>query len=137
MESVYTLLRIACHERKAAALAAYAAAQEAAARQYAAEAKRLAAAYAKQQAAKAWAATKRLAKKIGKGIVRVAKKIGSTVAKAATSTANWVAKHSKTIVEVGLAVGAAALTEKCLNATDLLRYLPAALEECARFPYRL
>ncbi len=33
--------------------------------------------------------------------------------------------------------GAAALTEKCLNATDLLVYLPAALEECARFPYRL
>ena len=34
-------------------------------------------------------------------------------------------------------LGAAALTEKCLNATDLLRYLPAALEECARHPYRL
>jgi NAD(P)H-hydrate epimerase len=34
-------------------------------------------------------------------------------------------------------LGAAALTEKCLNATDLLRYLPAALEECARLPHRL
>ena len=34
-------------------------------------------------------------------------------------------------------LGAAALTEKCLMATDLLRYLPAALEECARFPHRL
>jgi NAD(P)H-hydrate epimerase len=34
-------------------------------------------------------------------------------------------------------LGAAALTEKCVNATDLLRYLPAALEECARFPHRL
>jgi ADP-dependent NAD(P)H-hydrate dehydratase / NAD(P)H-hydrate epimerase len=34
-------------------------------------------------------------------------------------------------------LGAAALTEKCLVATDLLRYLPAALEECARFPHRL
>ena len=34
-------------------------------------------------------------------------------------------------------LGAAALTEKCLNATDLLRYLPAGLEECARFPHRL
>jgi NAD(P)H-hydrate epimerase len=34
-------------------------------------------------------------------------------------------------------LGAAALTEKCLNATDLLRYLPAALEECARHPHRL
>ena len=34
-------------------------------------------------------------------------------------------------------LGAAALTEKCLNATDLLRYLPAALEECARNPHRL
>jgi NAD(P)H-hydrate epimerase len=34
-------------------------------------------------------------------------------------------------------LGAAVLTEKCLNATDLLRYLPAALEECARFPHRL
>ena len=34
-------------------------------------------------------------------------------------------------------LGAAALTEKCLTATDLLRYLPAALEECARFPHRL
>lgn len=32
-------------------------------------------------------------------------------------------------------LGAAALTEKCLVATDLLRYLPAALEECARFPH--
>ena len=34
-------------------------------------------------------------------------------------------------------LGAAALTEKCLVATDLLRYLPAALEECARFPDRI
>jgi hydroxyethylthiazole kinase-like uncharacterized protein yjeF len=34
-------------------------------------------------------------------------------------------------------LGAAALTEKCLVATDLLRYLPAALEECVRFPHRL
>jgi NAD(P)H-hydrate epimerase len=34
-------------------------------------------------------------------------------------------------------LGAAVLTEKCLNATDLLRYLPAALEECARLPHRL
>jgi hydroxyethylthiazole kinase-like uncharacterized protein yjeF len=34
-------------------------------------------------------------------------------------------------------LGAAELTEKCLVATDLLRYLPAALEECARFPNRL
>ncbi len=34
-------------------------------------------------------------------------------------------------------LGAAALTEKCLNATDLLHYLPAALEECVRLPYRL
>ena len=34
-------------------------------------------------------------------------------------------------------LGARALTEKSLTATDLLRYLPAALEECARFPYRL
>ena len=34
-------------------------------------------------------------------------------------------------------LGAAALTEKCLMATDLLRYLPAALEECARLPHRL
>jgi NAD(P)H-hydrate epimerase len=34
-------------------------------------------------------------------------------------------------------LGAAALTEKCLTATDLLRYLPAALEECARLPHRL
>ena len=34
-------------------------------------------------------------------------------------------------------LGAAAVTEKCLTATDLLRYLPAALEECARLPHRL
>jgi hydroxyethylthiazole kinase-like uncharacterized protein yjeF len=34
-------------------------------------------------------------------------------------------------------LGAAVLTEKCLVATDLLRYLPAALEECARLPHRL
>jgi len=33
--------------------------------------------------------------------------------------------------------GAAAIGEKCLTATDLLRYLPDALEECARFPHRL
>ena len=30
-----------------------------------------------------------------------------------------------------------ALGEKCLIATDLLHYLPAALEECARLPHRL
>jgi NAD(P)H-hydrate epimerase len=34
-------------------------------------------------------------------------------------------------------LGAAALTEQCLVATDLLRYLPAAMEECARLPHRL
>ena len=34
-------------------------------------------------------------------------------------------------------LGAAALTEQCLVATDLLRYLPAAMEECARLPNRL
>jgi hydroxyethylthiazole kinase-like uncharacterized protein yjeF len=34
-------------------------------------------------------------------------------------------------------LGAAALTEKCLVATDLLRYLPAALEECVRLPHGL
>ena len=34
-------------------------------------------------------------------------------------------------------IGAAALTEKCLMATDLLRYLPAALEECARRSHRV
>ncbi len=34
-------------------------------------------------------------------------------------------------------LGAAALTEKCLVATDLLTWLPAALEECARHPHRL
>lgn len=34
-------------------------------------------------------------------------------------------------------LAAADLTEKCLVATDLFRYLPAALEECARFPHRL
>jgi len=34
-------------------------------------------------------------------------------------------------------LGAAALTEKCLIATDLLRYLPAALEECARLSHRV
>jgi len=34
-------------------------------------------------------------------------------------------------------LGAKVLTEKCLVATDLLRYLPAAMEECARFPHRL
>ena len=31
-------------------------------------------------------------------------------------------------------LGAAALTEQCLVATDLLHYLPAAMEECARLP---
>ncbi len=34
-------------------------------------------------------------------------------------------------------LGAAAVGEKCLVATDLLRYLPAALEECVRLPHRL
>ena len=34
-------------------------------------------------------------------------------------------------------LGAAELGEKSLIATDLLRYLPAALEECAKFPDRL
>lgn len=34
-------------------------------------------------------------------------------------------------------LGAAELTEKCLIATDLLRYLPAALEACARLSHRL
>ena len=34
-------------------------------------------------------------------------------------------------------LGAAALTEQCLVATDLLRYLPSAMEECARLPHRL
>ena len=34
-------------------------------------------------------------------------------------------------------LGAAALTEQCLVATDLLRYLPAAMEECARLPHLL
>ncbi len=34
-------------------------------------------------------------------------------------------------------LGAAQLGEKSLIATDLLRYLPAALEECAKFPDRL
>jgi NAD(P)H-hydrate epimerase len=34
-------------------------------------------------------------------------------------------------------LGAAALTEQCLVATDLLRYLPAAMEECAHLPHRL
>jgi ADP-dependent NAD(P)H-hydrate dehydratase / NAD(P)H-hydrate epimerase len=34
-------------------------------------------------------------------------------------------------------LGAAALTEQCLVATDLLRYLPAAMEECARLPHSL
>lgn len=33
-------------------------------------------------------------------------------------------------------LGAAALGEKCLVATDLLRYLPAAMETCARLPHR-
>lgn len=34
-------------------------------------------------------------------------------------------------------LGAAAITEQCLVATDLLRYLPAAMEACARLPHRL
>jgi ADP-dependent NAD(P)H-hydrate dehydratase / NAD(P)H-hydrate epimerase len=34
-------------------------------------------------------------------------------------------------------LGAAALGEKCLTATDLLRYLPAAMERCAGLPHRL
>jgi ADP-dependent NAD(P)H-hydrate dehydratase / NAD(P)H-hydrate epimerase len=34
-------------------------------------------------------------------------------------------------------LGAAQMGEKSLIATDLLRYLPAALEECAKFPDRL
>ena len=34
-------------------------------------------------------------------------------------------------------LGAAALTEKCLVATDLLRYLPAAMEDCGRLPHRV
>jgi NAD(P)H-hydrate epimerase len=34
-------------------------------------------------------------------------------------------------------LGAAALGEKCLVATDLLRYLSAAMETCARLPHRL
>jgi NAD(P)H-hydrate epimerase len=33
-------------------------------------------------------------------------------------------------------LGAAAVTEKCLVATDLLEYLPAALEDCAGLPHR-
>jgi len=34
-------------------------------------------------------------------------------------------------------LGAAVLTEKCLMATDLLRFLPQALEHCARLPHCL
>jgi NAD(P)H-hydrate epimerase len=34
-------------------------------------------------------------------------------------------------------IGAAALGEKCLIATDLLRYLPAAMEQCAHIPDRV
>jgi NAD(P)H-hydrate epimerase len=34
-------------------------------------------------------------------------------------------------------LGAAELGEKCLIATDLLRYLPAAMEQCAHVPHRL
>jgi NAD(P)H-hydrate epimerase len=34
-------------------------------------------------------------------------------------------------------LGALKLTEKCLIATDLLTYLPAAMEECVRLPYRI
>ena len=31
-------------------------------------------------------------------------------------------------------IGARALGEKCLIATDILKYLPAAMEECAKVP---
>jgi ADP-dependent NAD(P)H-hydrate dehydratase / NAD(P)H-hydrate epimerase len=31
-------------------------------------------------------------------------------------------------------IGARALGEKCLIATDILRYLPGAMEECAEVP---
>ena len=34
-------------------------------------------------------------------------------------------------------IGAAELGDKCLIATDLLRYLPAAMEQCAHFPDRV
>ena len=34
-------------------------------------------------------------------------------------------------------LGATALTENCLTATDLLLYLPAAIENCARLPHRI
>jgi hydroxyethylthiazole kinase-like uncharacterized protein yjeF len=34
-------------------------------------------------------------------------------------------------------IGAGALGEKCLIATDLLRYLPAAMENCAHVPHRV
>jgi NAD(P)H-hydrate epimerase len=34
-------------------------------------------------------------------------------------------------------IGARALGEKCLIATDLFKYLPAAMEECARVPHNL
>jgi hydroxyethylthiazole kinase-like uncharacterized protein yjeF len=34
-------------------------------------------------------------------------------------------------------IGAAELGEKCLIATDLLRYLPAAMEQCAHVPDRV
>ena len=34
-------------------------------------------------------------------------------------------------------LGASVLTEKCLTATDLLEYLPAAMEDCVRLPHRL
>jgi hydroxyethylthiazole kinase-like uncharacterized protein yjeF len=34
-------------------------------------------------------------------------------------------------------IGAGALGEKCLIATDLLRYLPAAMENCAHLPHRV
>jgi hydroxyethylthiazole kinase-like uncharacterized protein yjeF len=34
-------------------------------------------------------------------------------------------------------LGAAELGEKCLIATDLLRYLPAAMEQCAHVPHRV
>jgi len=32
-------------------------------------------------------------------------------------------------------LGARALSEKCLIATDILRYLPRAMEECANVPH--
>jgi RHS repeat-associated protein len=103
--------------RKAQALSAYAAQQAALARQYLAYANHLAREYAAQQARKARAAAKRLLKKaakvikqIGRKLVSAAKTAGRGIAKAAVSTARFVAKHSKVIIEAGLAVGAVALT---------------------------